>query len=219
MRSLQWTAVFGTGYELPPSVGKETVIGAGDELCSVFQSDPIRALGRRPMRQYLCLYVVTVRVTSLRSIYRVTYRDLFERFRTTVGHQHLCVSTHAISARMGASSVWVDRPVEGEEVAGDLVDDGFRFGLDELDAAEVRRVERPSPKLEDLVTAHPDIVSNVCSCATAGAGQSNSGSGRSSSGIGFSRVRCGSASTDTIAPKMRTAPNQPAAVNVWPAST
>jgi len=50
---------------------------------------------------------------------------------------------------MEASPIWVDRPAEREEVAGDAVDDGLGLGLDELDtrnsgASNLRRATTKS---------------------------------------------------------------------------
>jgi hypothetical protein len=55
---------------------------------------------------------------------------------------------------MRAPPIRVDGPVEGEEVAGDVVDDRLRLDLDELDAAKLRRVEGASTKLEETVALH-----------------------------------------------------------------
>ena len=55
---------------------------------------------------------------------------------------------------MAASPVRVDRPLEWEEVSGDVVDDGLGLDLDELDAAELGRVERPAGHLEQLLAFH-----------------------------------------------------------------
>ena len=64
---------------------------------------------------------------------------------------------------MTATSIRVQRPVEREVVARDLVEDGLRFGLYEFDAAEMRGVERPAPELEELARLHPGSIPNVCS--------------------------------------------------------
>src|SRR5947209_17594442 len=55
---------------------------------------------------------------------------------------------------MAASPVGVDRPVEGQELPGDVVDDGLRLDLDELDPTELGRVEGPPSHLEQLVAFH-----------------------------------------------------------------
>jgi hypothetical protein len=55
---------------------------------------------------------------------------------------------------VAASAVRIDCPVERQVVAGDLVDDRLRFRLDELDAAEVRRVEGAAAKLEERLVLH-----------------------------------------------------------------
>src|SRR5919197_696318 len=55
---------------------------------------------------------------------------------------------------MGASSIWIDRPIEREELSGDVVDHRFRFDLDELDPSELRGVEGPPADLEQGLPFH-----------------------------------------------------------------
>jgi hypothetical protein len=57
-----------------------------------------------------------------------------------------------------ATSVGVDRPVEWQVVAGDVVDDRLRLDLDEFDPAEVRGIEGPTTELEELAVLHPGSV-------------------------------------------------------------
>jgi hypothetical protein len=52
---------------------------------------------------------------------------------------------------MAASSVRIDRPVERQVVAGDVVDDRLGFRFDERDPAELRGVKGSAAELEELV--------------------------------------------------------------------
>ena len=62
---------------------------------------------------------------------------------------------------MAASAIWIDRPVERQVVAGDVIDDRLRFDLDELDAAELGCVEGPSADLEQGLALHPDMIEHT----------------------------------------------------------
>ena len=62
---------------------------------------------------------------------------------------------------MRTPPVHVDRPLEGQVITGDVVDDRLRLDLDELDALEMGRVEGAPTKLEELLSAHPGSIANV----------------------------------------------------------
>jgi hypothetical protein len=62
---------------------------------------------------------------------------------------------------MGASPVRIDRPLERQELAGDVVDDRLRLDLDELDAPKLRRVEGPPGHLEELVPLHRPSIEHL----------------------------------------------------------
>src|SRR5436309_1193018 len=77
-----------------------------------------------------------------------------QRSRSAVAKQNWRITKGTVGAGMTASPVRVDGPLEWEEVAGDVVDDGLGLDLDELDAAELGRVERPAGHLEQLLAFH-----------------------------------------------------------------
>jgi hypothetical protein len=143
-------------------------------------------------------------------------------------------------ARMGTSPIRVDRPVERQVVAGDVVDDGLRLGLDELDPAELRRIEGPSPELEECLAGHAPILEHMFDSRKGpksrfhGAGPSFSRAetarvrarvsrkglgGAQPSGRGRSGLRWGTSSTPTIAAMMRAAPSHPNGSSESPWST
>ena len=62
---------------------------------------------------------------------------------------------------MTAPPVRIDRPLERQVVAGDVIDYRFRLDLDELDAAKRGRVEGPPTKLEELVPTHRRILART----------------------------------------------------------
>jgi hypothetical protein len=99
-------------------------------------------------------HVPAVAASHLRPVDLVANLDLREGFRSPVCHQDGCLATLAITARVGASAVWIDRPIEGQEGPRDAVDHRAGFDLDALDPPELRRVERASRDLEELLTGH-----------------------------------------------------------------
>jgi len=83
--------------------------------------------------------------------------DHYLGFEVPAGvHVHIRVryARKAVSARMRAASVGIDRPVEREVGPGDVIDDRLGLDLDELDAPEVRGIESAAAKLEQLLTLH-----------------------------------------------------------------
>ena len=63
----------------------------------------------------------------------------------------------AVDARVRAAAVGVDRPVERHRAARNAVDDPLRLDLDELDPAELRRVDVTSRDLEELFGHAPTL--------------------------------------------------------------
>src|ERR671936_695046 len=85
---------------------------------------------------------------------RISTRD---RFGSPIGHENLGVTPEAVNTGMAASPIRVDRVLERQVVARNLVDDRLALRLDELDPAELRGVERPSGDLEELFGHRPRI--------------------------------------------------------------
>src|SRR5216110_2022578 len=88
------------------------------------------------------------------SIDLISHPDVCERFRASIAHEDGGFTCLAVGAGMTASSIRIDRPVEREELPGNVVDDRFRFYLDELDTLELRGVEGPPADLEQGLPFH-----------------------------------------------------------------
>ena len=78
-------------------------------------------------------------------------------------------ASEAEDASMAASPVGVDRVVERQVVAGDVVDDRLGLDLDELDAPEVRGIEGASPQFEKAISCHPATIEHMFDSCTSGA--------------------------------------------------
>src|SRR5262245_22595934 len=64
-------------------------------------------------------------------------------------------------ARVRTPPVRIDRPAERQVVAWDVVDDRLALGLDELDAAELGRIEAPPRDLEELLWGHARTIEHM----------------------------------------------------------
>jgi hypothetical protein len=159
-------ALLGPDDVLPSAVAEEAMISARDELRPVVERHPERGLDRAPVGTNLCPHVPPVGAALLGAVDRVPDLEVGERLRPSVGHEDRRVSRHAVDARVAAPPVGVDRPVERQVAARDVVDDRLGLDLDELDAAEVRRVEGAPAQLEQPLAArsrlsHPRIIEHV----------------------------------------------------------
>jgi hypothetical protein len=115
------------GHELPlPSASPKSVVGASDQLCSVFKNDPVSGLRCLPMVQHGCDDIPPIRTLPDGPVDGITDANLCQRLRPTVSHEYRCVTRHAVDTPVGASPIGVDRVAEGHPGGGgDLVDDPF----------------------------------------------------------------------------------------------
>jgi hypothetical protein len=71
----------------PPPVRKKPVIAARDELGSVLERDPERALDGAPMGEHARLHVAPIEAVAARSVYLVPRPQLGQGQRSAIGHQ------------------------------------------------------------------------------------------------------------------------------------
>src|SRR3990170_4875126 len=113
------------------------------------------------MIKNFCHAIASVLALANGSVHSVARPDIAEPFRPTITHKDGRLAFEAVTASVTATSVGVDRPVEWEVVAGDVVDDRLGLDLDEFDPAEVRGVEDPPTQLEEPAVLHPRSIANT----------------------------------------------------------
>ena len=133
------------------------MVAAHDQLSPVFERDPVCRLRRAPMRKDVGTDITPVSAPSLRAVDAIANIDLRDRLGSPIGHENLGVTPKAVNTGMAASPIGVDRVLERQVVARDLIDDRLALRLDELDPAELRGVERPPGDLEELFGHRPRI--------------------------------------------------------------
>jgi hypothetical protein len=133
----------GPGDVLPPPIGEEPVVGAGDQLAPVREGDAVGRLHGRPVVDDSGGGEAPAGAAAHRPEHGVARPHVGERLVAAVGHEHRCVPRQAVRARVGAAAVGVDRVAEPEGRAPDVVDDALGPHMEELDAPELAASRLP----------------------------------------------------------------------------
>src|SRR5262249_9035814 len=136
----------GTDDVLPlPSARPKAVIATGDDFGPILQDDPERLLFRLPVGEHLRWFVVAVGRAPLRPPHPIPHPQGGARPVSLIRHQYGRLSPYAVRTCMRAAPEGVDRPVERQVVARDLVERRLGADLVEVDAERLRRVEAAHP--------------------------------------------------------------------------
>jgi hypothetical protein len=109
--------------------------------CSVRQLNSESWLSSCPVIEHFGLDVSAVFPSKDRPINLVSRSEISKRLGSAIRHKDRGMTRLAIKACMSASSKSVDRPAEPVAVAGNVIEDGFRLHLVEIDAQGLRCIE------------------------------------------------------------------------------
>ena len=127
---------------LPAATCEESMVAAGDQLGVVVEHDPIGRLDGGPVGENPCTYVAAVAAPALGAIDLVADPERSDRLVASIRHENRCFAPDAVEARMGATSIRVDRPAKRHlRCLGHLVQGGLRANLIETDVEHLGGVE------------------------------------------------------------------------------
>src|SRR5580692_11224041 len=111
MRSAIRTAP-STGDELPAALGKEAMVGAGDEAGAVLENYAVARLDHTPMCQHLRPDVAAIVALAHGSVDRIPRPNLHQWTRGPIPHENRRLASQAVNAAVLTSPVRVDRLLE-----------------------------------------------------------------------------------------------------------
>src|SRR3954462_6965205 len=105
-------ALLGAGDVFPPTGSEEPMVPTCDELGAVLKCDSVGRLQCGPVVQNLRDPIAAIAPASHGPVYEGARAHVCDRLGPTITHKDGCCTPNAVQARMGSSSVRVDRPAK-----------------------------------------------------------------------------------------------------------
>src|SRR3984893_561433 len=106
-------AVLSAGHELPAALREKTVIPAGHERGAILQRYSECGLDGAPVREHPGFYESPIVTDAPGAVDLVPDLQLVQRPRASISHEDSCVSSYTVTTSMLASSIRIDRALEG----------------------------------------------------------------------------------------------------------